>query len=67
MSAPKTNLDTQKRRHIGPLIGIVLSLVFVGGLILWWQYQATAENQARQSQPEDVQDAPPAVPPTGSD
>lgn len=30
MSAPKTNIEHQKRNHRGPLIGIALALVVVG-------------------------------------
>lgn len=29
MSAPDTNLEKQKRRHVGPIIGISAGLVFV--------------------------------------
>ncbi|UWQ16244.1 hypothetical protein [Jannaschia sp. M317] len=33
MSAPDTNLDRQKKRHAGPLIGIGAGVVFAGILI----------------------------------
>ncbi|KUP94656.1 hypothetical protein [Tritonibacter horizontis] len=36
MSAPDTNLNKQKRRHRGPLIGIGLVAIFGVGLILYW-------------------------------
>ena len=29
MSAPDTNLDKQKRRHAGPIIGITAGIIFV--------------------------------------
>jgi hypothetical protein len=29
MSAPQTNVERQKRRHRGPLIGIILGLIVV--------------------------------------
>ncbi len=32
MSAPDTNLEKQKRRHWGPLLGIALAIVLAGGL-----------------------------------
>lgn len=36
MSAPQTNIERQKRRHIGPLLGIVAAVVFGIGAIVWW-------------------------------
>lgn len=36
MSAPQTNLAKQKRRHRGPLIGIVVVLLFGGAMALFW-------------------------------
>lgn len=38
MSAPETNITTQKRRHWGPLIGMAVGLLFVAGLIVFWPY-----------------------------
>lgn len=35
MSAPKTNLEKQKRRHWGPLLGIALALTVAALLFLW--------------------------------
>ena len=35
MSAPKTNIEKQKRRHIGPLVGIALALLVAGALLFW--------------------------------
>lgn len=35
MSAPKTNLQKQKRRHWGPLLGIAIVLIAATILILW--------------------------------
>jgi len=44
MSASSTNIDTQKKRHRGPLFGIALSLVFAGalffGFLAWTVYLA---------------------------
>lgn len=36
MSAPNTNLEKERRRHRGPLIGMLLGVVFVLGLLLFW-------------------------------
>jgi len=36
MSAPKTNIEKQERRHAGPLIGIGAAIVF--GLIILIAY-----------------------------
>jgi hypothetical protein len=33
MSAPETNIEKQKRRHAGPLIGMGAGVVFAGILI----------------------------------
>ncbi len=33
MSAPQTNIETQKRRHRGPIIGIIAVVVFALGLL----------------------------------
>lgn len=43
MSAPRTNIETQKRRHIGPLIGMALVVLFGVGLILYWQFEEAAQ------------------------
>lgn len=43
MSAPHTNLDKQRRRHMGPLIGIAVVLLFVGGILVWWLTQEAAD------------------------
>ncbi|WP_424966790.1 MULTISPECIES: hypothetical protein [unclassified Dinoroseobacter] len=34
MSAPNTNLETQRKRHIGPLVGIALAVGFAAFLFL---------------------------------
>lgn len=36
MSPPDTNLEKQKRRHRGPLIGMGIVVVFAVALILYW-------------------------------
>lgn len=35
MSAPHTNLQKQRRRHIGPLIGMIVVVVFALALLVW--------------------------------
>jgi len=48
MSAPKTNLETQKKRHRGPLIGMALAVGFGVALVLYWilDESAPADNGA---------------------
>lgn len=55
MSAPRTNIKKQRRRHIGPLVGIVLMLLVAGGLIFGYLvYGAdTDETPAPQMQTDD--------------
>ena len=42
MSAPQTNVETQKRWHRGPIIGMVLVVLFALCL-LFWQMMTVAE------------------------
>jgi len=46
MSAPDTNIETQERRHAGPLTGMALAVTFAGvllvGLIFWTVYKGGA-------------------------
>ncbi len=46
MSAPNTNIDKQKRRHRGPLIGMALVVIFALALTVFWLLDeaATADN-----------------------
>lgn len=46
MSAPRTNIETQKRRHIAPLIGMALVVIFGVGLIVYWQFEEVAEGNS---------------------
>lgn len=55
MSAPKTNIETQKRRHIAPLIGMALAVIFGVGLIVYWQFEEAAQGSSPGS---DVTDVP---------
>lgn len=36
MSAPQTNIERQKRRHAGPLIGIVIAAVLAMGALFYY-------------------------------
>lgn len=36
MSAPNTNIERQRRRHRGPLIGMTLAVIFVLALFAMW-------------------------------
>lgn len=36
MSQPEPDLERQKRRHAGPLIGITAVLIFVAIILTWW-------------------------------
>ena len=53
MSASNTNVEVQKRRHKGPILGISIVLVWAavlfGGFLVWTVYQPanpTAESPA---------------------
>lgn len=54
MTPPDTNLNKQKRRHRGPLIGMGLVAVFGVGLILYW----IAELIVGAPGPEEIEDQP---------
>ena len=38
MSAPRTNIESQKRRHITPLMGMLAVVVFALILYVGWQF-----------------------------
>jgi hypothetical protein len=46
MSAPQTNIEKQKKRHKGPLIGMALAVVFGVGLIFFWLMDEAADGQS---------------------
>jgi len=48
MSHPEVNLQTQKRRHKGPLIGTAAALIFAAGLFVWWVTYEVAESDPPQ-------------------
>jgi hypothetical protein len=54
MSAPRTNIEKQKRRHWAPLAGMALVVLFGVGLILYWIFEEAAtapENIGEQPRP----------------
>lgn len=51
MSAPQTNIETQERRHRGPLIGMIFAVIAVGiGFVWWLGYEAAESDPAQGSQ-----------------
>ncbi|WP_323766140.1 hypothetical protein [Marinovum sp.] len=62
MSSPDTNLNKQKRRHRGPLIGMAIAAVFGIGLILFWIGEVFVTAPGPDEEP--VQDASEQVSPT---
>jgi len=50
MSAPKTNIETQQRRHKGPLIGMAVVVVFALSLLLWLTMRTVEEGQPAQGE-----------------
>lgn len=45
MSAPRTNIETQKHRHKGPLIGMAVVVVFALTLLLWLTMRTVQDGQ----------------------
>ncbi len=75
MSAPQTNLEVQKRRHIVPLIGIAAAALFGVLILVYWLYEEveqadpqpageTIETPATTSPPAVTEPAPTADPGT---
>lgn len=60
MSAPRTNIATQQRRHRAALLGISAVLIFVGLLFTYWLLYVAADAS---DQPPDAQ-APATQQPT---
>ncbi len=48
MSAPRTNIETQQRRHRGPIVGMIAVVIFAVGLLF-----LLFMNTARQGTPPD--------------
>ncbi|QHQ35799.1 hypothetical protein [Algicella marina] len=61
MTPPDTNIEKQKRRHLGPLVGMGIAVVFGVGLIIYWISEAVVtapetEDPTEQAAPEDIQE-----------
>ncbi|MFN4153178.1 MAG: hypothetical protein ACK4HF_00860 [Paracoccaceae bacterium] len=51
MSAPQTNIEKQKRRHRGPLVGMVVVVcAVIIGFVWWLGYEAAESDPAQGSQ-----------------
>lgn len=44
MSAPRTNLEKQRRRHWAPLLGIALAALFGVAVIVYWLTEEAANS-----------------------
>jgi molybdopterin-guanine dinucleotide biosynthesis protein A len=51
MSAPQTNIDRQKRRHRGPLIGILAGLAFVAILFFFYLGDTATPDESLLNEP----------------
>ena len=58
MSAPQTNIEKQKRWHRGPLVGIVVAVLFVLGLFAYWLMYETHTNSDAATDPDGGQLSP---------
>lgn len=67
MSAPRTNIETEKRRHAGPLIGMGLAVIFGVGLIVYWQFEEVATSPTAESASPVETGAEPAAGPVTDD
>lgn len=75
MSAPRTNVEKQERRHKGPLGGMVAVVVFAGILLValgvWIAYDGNDPGDEAETAPAtspaltDPETAPPGTPATG--
>lgn len=51
MSHSENNIEGQKRRHKGPLIGYAVITIFVLAVVIWW---GTSEMRGPQVLPDDA-------------
>lgn len=66
MTPPKTNLERQKNRHIWPLVGIAVVVIFAVGIILFWLGEEVSDAPAPAENGVQSQEPPPATPGQGS-
>lgn len=62
MSAPQTNIEKQKKRHRGPLIGMALVAIFGVGMIFFWLMDEAASTDAPADVPQGLEETVPAQP-----
>ena len=58
MSAPNTNLDKQRRRHWGPLIGMAVVVIFGVVMIFFWLGEEAAQSDPAAPPPVTQETAP---------
>jgi len=59
MSAPQTNIEKQKRRHSGPLIGMALVTIFGFAMVFFWMmYEASNGANPSTASPASDETAP---------
>lgn len=66
MSSPRTNLERDKRRHIGPLIGTAVVTIFAVLLIIYWLFEEVQESDPAAPIGEQDMPASPLPPDTTS-
>ncbi len=66
MSAPRTNIETQKRWHRAPLIGMTVVVVFALGLLFWQMVKVADEGTPQDSGASEI-DGRTGEPVPGSD
>lgn len=69
MSAPKTNLEKQSKRHWAPLLGIALAVFFGVGVIFYWlgEEVATSDPQEPTESESDAGAIDPTQPAAGAE
>ncbi|WP_284164795.1 hypothetical protein [Frigidibacter sp. SD6-1] len=65
MTPPDTNLETQTRRHRGPLVGMLVVVVFAVGIIFYWLV-AEVEQAETNDQTTPTTEPPVATPGEGA-
>lgn len=58
MSAPRTNVSTESRRHRGPLIGMAVVVLLVMGMFGYWMFDEASNGQPQTTT--SLPDGPPA-------
>ncbi|WP_312526257.1 hypothetical protein [Paracoccus sp. (in: a-proteobacteria)] len=65
MSAPRTNIEKQKRHHLVPIVTIIVILILVGLGFVWWLSNETNDPIMPGEVTGPVEDLPPpALTPT---